>query len=52
MKVYGLETAKWIDDMLLNGYNEFYRESEGIVEYYDLTSKKYKINPVKKVYNT
>jgi len=45
MKVYGLETAKWIDDMLLNGYNEFYRESEGIVEYYDITSKKYKIKP-------
>ena len=45
MKVYGLETAKWIDDMLSNGYNEFYKESEGIVQYYDLTSKKYKAKP-------
>ena len=39
MKEYGLETAKWIDDMLSNGYNEFYKESEGIVQYYDLKSK-------------
>ena len=45
MKVYGLETAKWIDDMLSNGYNEFYKESEGIVQYYDLKSKKYKAKP-------
>ena len=45
MKVYGLETAKWIDDMLSNGYNEFYKESEGIVQYYDLKSKKYKEKP-------
>ena len=45
MKVYGLETAKWIDDMLSNGYNEFYKESEGIVQYYDLKSKKYKTKP-------
>ena len=45
MKVYGLETAKWVDDMLSNGYNEFYRKSEGIVQYYDLTSKKYKTKP-------
>ena len=45
MKVYGLETAKWIDDMLSNGYNEFYKESEGIVQYYDLKSKKYKATP-------
>ena len=45
MKVYGLETAKWIDDMLSNGYNEFYKESEGIVLYYDLKSKKYKAKP-------
>ena len=45
MKEYGLETAKWIDDMLSNGYNEFYKESEGIVQYYDLKSKKYKAKP-------
>ena len=45
MKAYGLETAKWIDDMLSNGYNEFYKESEGIVQYYDLKSKKYKAKP-------
>ena len=45
MKVYGLETAKWIDDMLSNGYNEFYKESKGIVQYYDLKSKKYKTKP-------
>ena len=45
MKVYGLETAKWIDDMLSNGYNEFYKESKGIVQYYDLKSKKYKAKP-------
>jgi 3-hydroxyacyl-CoA dehydrogenase len=45
MKVYGLETDKWIDDMLSNGYNEFYKESEGIVQYYDLKSKKYKAKP-------
>ena len=45
MKVYGLETAKWIDEMLSNGYNEFYKESEGIVQYYDLKSKKYKAKP-------
>ena len=45
MKVYGLETAKWIDDMLSNGYNEFYKEFEGIVQYYDLKSKKYKAKP-------
>ena len=45
MKVYGLETAKWVDDMLSNGCNEFYRKSEGIVQYYDLTSKKYKTKP-------
>ena len=45
MKEYGLETAKWIDDMLSNGYNEFYKESEGIVQYYDLKSKKYKTKP-------
>ena len=45
MKVYGLETAKWIDDMLSNGYNEFYKESAGIVQYYDLKSKKYKAKP-------
>ena len=45
MKVYGLETAKWIDDMLSNGCNEFYKESEGIVQYYDLKSKKYKTKP-------
>ena len=45
MKVYGLETAKWIDDMLSNGYNEFYKKSEGIVQYYDLKSKKYKAKP-------
>ena len=45
MKLYGLETAKWVDDMLSNGYNEFYRKSEGIVQYYDLTSKKYKTKP-------
>ena len=45
MKAYGLETAKWIDDMLSNGYNEFYKQSEGIVQYYDLKSKKYKAKP-------
>ena len=45
MKLYGLKTAKWIDDMLSNGYNEFYRKSEGIVKYYDITSKKYKTKP-------
>ena len=45
MKLYGLETAKWVDDMLSNGYNEFYRKSEGIVQYYDLKSKKYKAKP-------
>ena len=45
MKTYGLETAKWIDDILSNGYNEFYRKSEGVVEYYDVKSKKYKIKP-------
>ena len=45
MKLYGLETAEWVDDMLSNGYNEFYRKSEGIVQYYDLTSKKYKTKP-------
>ena len=45
MKLYGLETAKWVDDILSNGYNEFYRKSEGIVQYYDLTSKKYKTKP-------
>ena len=45
MKLYGLETAKWVDDMLSNGYNEFYRKSEGIVEYYEITSKKYKTKP-------
>ena len=45
MKLYGLETTKWVDDMLSNGYNEFYRKSEGIVQYYDLTSKKYKTKP-------
>ncbi len=45
MKLYGLETAKWVDNMLSNGYNEFYRKSEGIVQYYDLTSKKYKTKP-------
>ena len=22
--------AKWIDDMLSNGYNEFYKESKGM----------------------
>ena len=31
--------------MLSNGYNEFYKESEGIVQYYDLKSKKYKAKP-------
>ena len=45
MKLYGLETAKWIDEILSNGYNEFYRKSKGVVEYYDITSKKYKIKP-------
>lgn len=45
MKIYGLETAKWVDDILSNGYNEFYRKSEGVVEYYDIKSKKYKIKP-------
>ena len=45
MKLYGLETAKWVDDMLSNGHNEFYRKSEGIVQYYDLKSKKYKTKP-------
>ena len=45
MKLYGLETAKWVDDILSNGYNEFYRKCEGIVQYYDLTSKKYKTKP-------
>ena len=47
MKLYGLETAKWVDDMLSNGYNG--TKSEGIVEYYEITSKKYKTKPGQEV---
>jgi 3-hydroxyacyl-CoA dehydrogenase len=45
MKLYGLPAASWVDDMLAEGHNSFYKVEDGKRLYYDIPSKSYKIIP-------
>ncbi|MDP4586698.1 MAG: 3-hydroxyacyl-CoA dehydrogenase NAD-binding domain-containing protein [Flavobacteriales bacterium] len=45
MNSRGIKYASWVDEMLASGANSFYRLNEGLKEYYDISSKSYKVIP-------
>ena len=45
MNSRGVKYASWVDEMLASGANSFYRLNEGLKEYYDISSKSYKVIP-------
>ena len=45
MKAAGFSVAKWVEDMLANGFTSFYKIENGKRLYYDIASKTYKATP-------
>ena len=45
MKEAGMEPAKWVQEMLNEGNNTFYKFKKGKKHYYDIPSKSYKVIP-------
>src|SRR5690606_19463495 len=45
MKEQGKEPAKWVDDMLENGVDSFYKIENGKKYYYSIDSKSYELIP-------
>jgi len=41
----GIKYASWVDEMLASGADSFYRLKDGLKEYYDISSKSYKVIP-------
>lgn len=41
MKAAGLKLASWVDDMLADGVERFYKVENGVKQYYDIESKAY-----------
>ena len=45
MKMAGMESAKWVQEMLDAGHKSFYKLEKGKKQYYDIPSKSYKVIP-------
>lgn len=45
MEAAGTKPAKWVYDMLASGADSFYKIADGNRQYYDITSKTYKVIP-------
>ncbi len=45
MKSAGVEVAQWVNEMLANGFNSFYKSENGKRKFYDIASKQYKEIP-------
>lgn len=45
MKQAGFAPAKWVDEMLANGSESFYKVEDGVQKFYDIPSKSYKVVP-------
>jgi 3-hydroxyacyl-CoA dehydrogenase len=50
MKSTGLNVADWIEDMLNNGNDSFYKNERGFINYYDKSTKKYVQKPGQESY--
>lgn len=45
MKKEGIQPASWVEEMLSSGFSSFYQISDGVKQYYDISSKSYKTIP-------
>ena len=50
MKSAGLNVADWIEDMMSNGNDSFYKNERGFITYYDNSTKKYVHKPGQESY--
>lgn len=50
LKNQGFQIASWVEDMVKNGNNSFYKIENGDTHYYDIPSNEYKSIPGQKVY--
>ena len=50
MKSAGLDVADWIEDMITNGNDSFYKNERGFITYYDKSTKKYVQKPGQESY--
>jgi 3-hydroxyacyl-CoA dehydrogenase len=50
MKSAGLDVADWIEDMISNGNDSFYKNERGFITYYDKSTQKYVQKPGQESY--